>query len=351
MLLGSFKERFPALVASLLNARRSRRLAHAYLVHGDSHQLRESFAPALAQLFACTSPGTDGSACGVCPSCDRIVRGVYPEMHELRPTGKMRFIRVGDRVNPDPNTLRWFEDQFYYTADAASPCKIGIIHEADRMNTEAQNAFLKTLEEPPPQTYFILTTGNPSALLPTTRSRCQSLTILENRADFDFSGFERLLGHLRVLTLIAPGKLVVAEQCAEAIIELAGTLRAESEQRAEEEWSGQLTMSKELEPSGRKRIEEQFQAAAAAEYLRLRGYFLAALHTWFAQLYQLSCGADPASLANPEFFEKDIPQPLPEEDSCRLMLQYADDLLFNLRFNVDEELAVRVFCLNVALKS
>lgn len=350
MLLASFEERFPALIASLRNARRGSRLAHAYLVHGDSHRLREDFAFVLARLLACISP-VDGAPCGECSSCRRIEKGIYPEMHLLRPTGKMRFIRVGERVNPEPNTLRWFEDQFYYTADALSPCKIGVIHDADRMNTEAQNAFLKTLEEPPPQTYFILTTGNPSALLPTTRSRCQTLTVLENRADFDFSGFESLLAQLRQLTVAASGKLIAAEQCAREIIGLAGHLRAEAEQRAEEEWSGQLAVAKELEPAARKRIEEQFQAAAAAEYLRLRGYFLGALHTWFAQLYQLSCGAEFATLANPEFLAAGVPEPLPEEERCLKMVQYAEDLQFNLRFNVDEDLAIRVFCLNTALKS
>jgi len=352
MLLASFKERFPVMVSSLLNARRGDRLAHAYLVHGDNHLVREDFAAALAQLLVCRQPGPDGMPCGNCHSCQTIARGVYPELHMLRPSGKMRFIKVGDRVNPDPNTLRWFEDQFYYTADASSPCKIGIIHDADRMNDEAQNAFLKTLEEPPPETYFILTTGNPAALLPTTRSRCQTLMILENRAEFDFSGFDDLLVQLHALTTLAQGKLVAAEKCVEIIILLAGTLKAEAEKRAEEEWSAQLEMAKELEPPARKRIEEQYQAAGVAEYLRLRQYFLAAIHTWFAQLYQLGNGIAPDHLANPEFFAKvGIPQPLPSADAGRLMLQHTDDLLFNLIFNVDEDLALRCWGLNVALKS
>jgi len=352
MFLASFKDRFPVIVSSLLNARRGGRMAHAYLLHGDSHQLRESFAPALAQLLACLKPGADGMPCGECASCRRIANGSYPEMHLLRPSGKMRFIKVGDRTNPEPNTLRWFEEQFYFTADAGSPCKVGIIHDADRMNTEAQNAFLKTLEEPPPQTFFILTTGNPAALLPTTRSRCQTLMLLENRTEFDFSGFDGVVAQLHQLTTQARGKLVLAERSASAIIALAGNLKSEAEKRAAEEWSEQLEISKELEPPARKRIEEQFQAVGAAEYLRLRHYFLAAIHTWFAQLFQLACGADPAHLSNPEFFQDSgIPDPLPDEETARMMLQHTDDLLFNLIFNVDEDLAIRTFCLNIALKS
>ena len=263
----------------------------------------------------------------------------------------MRFIKVGDRINPDPNTLRWFEDQFYLTADISSPCKIGIIYDADRMNTEAQNAFLKTLEEPPPQSFFILTPGNPAALLPTTRSRCQTLMLLENRTEFDFSGCAELLKLLQELTFNARGKLVAAEKCAAGIIALAGNLKAEAETRAAEEWSAQLENAKELESSAKKRIEEQFQAVAAAEYLRLRHYFLSAIHTWFAQIYQLGSGVEPVHLANPEFFEGANLSGLPDEESSGMMLRHCDDLLFNLIFNVDEELAFRTFALNVALRS
>ncbi len=351
MLYKNYEEKFPVLIQSLKNARRSNRMAHAYLIHGDSHSVREEFAMLVAMFNLCRNIRADGAPCCSCDICDKLRRGVYPELHQLRPSGKMRFIKVGDRVNPEPNTLRWFEELFYLTTTSAYSRKVGIIYDADRMNTEAQNAFLKTLEEPPPNSFFILTTGNPSALLPTTRSRCQTLMILENRTEFEFEGFRDLLNALDKLTFAARGKLVLAEHCAEEVLRVAGTLKAQAKSASEQEWNDQLAMSAEMEAAGRKRIEEQFQAAAAAEYLRLRMFFLGAIHTWFAQLCLLATGSEMKHLANPEFFDGvKLPEKL-HEDTIFNAIKFADDLIFNLRFNVDEDLAIRTFCLNVAIKA
>lgn len=350
MLFRKYNEKFPVLTGALINARKANKLAHAYLIYGDNHILREEFAILTAQVALCHSPAPDGSPCEQCDICDKLSRGTYPELNTLRPSGKMRFIKVGDRVNPEPNTLRWFEDIFYKTTTSQYNHKVGIIYDCDRMNNEAQNAFLKTLEEPPPETFFILTTGNPSALLPTTRSRCQQLMVLENRTEFDFEGFELLRQSLHKLYFEAENHLEKAEQCTSAILAVAGSLKAQADASAQEEWSSQLEISKELEAPARKRIEEQYSAASVAEYLRLRGFFLGAIHTWFAMLFQLSCGADAEHLANQEFFEETgVPENLDVKRASKT-LKFAEDLIFNLRFNVNENLAIRTFCLNVALK-
>ncbi|MDD3118729.1 MAG: hypothetical protein PHQ27_06095 [Victivallales bacterium] len=349
MQFADYETRFPALVRALKNARNTNRMSHAYLLHGDNHRLREDFAVKLAMLHLCDHRLPDGSPCGVCAICDKLQRGVYPELHQLRPSGKMRFIKVGSRINPDPNTLRWFEDLFYLTTNSAYAQKVGIVYDVDRMNQEAQTAFLKTLEEPPPNTFFILTTGNPAALLPTTRSRCQTLMMLENRTEFDFSGCPELLNALAHLSFKARGRLAAAEHCAAEVIRLAGTLKAQANTAAEQEWSNQLALSEQLEPAARKRIEEQFQAAAVAEYLRLRMFFLSAMHTWFAQLYLLASGATMEQLPNPDFFAAVEMPASPDEDFAYHAMKFADELIFNLRFNVDESLALRTFCLNVAV--
>lgn len=350
-LLEKYESRFPAVLTALGNARRAGRMAHAYLLHGDNHLVREEFAILVAQTLLCLNPGRDsGKPCGVCQVCDKLSRGVYPELSELRPSGKMRLIKVGDRVNPEPNTLRWFEDVFYKTTTSQFQWKIGILHDVDRMNAESQNAFLKTLEEPPRNSSFILTTGNPSALLPTTRSRCQTLMVLENRVEFDFEGMEVLLQNLRKLSFDARGKLPEAEQCCGGIMAVASSLKAQANARAEEEWQDKREAVKELESGVRKRVEEQFDSAAAAEYLRLRSIFLGAIHSWFAQLFHLASGATADTLGNPEFFQG-LSLPPPDEAFALRALGHAESLNYNLRFNVDEELAVRCFCLNVALKS
>ena len=217
------------------------------------------------------------------------------------------------------------------------------------MNTQSQNAFLKTLEEPPRDTLFILATGNPSALLPTTRSRCQALVLLENRCDFDFENNNELFAALAKLQFRSKNNMVSTEQCAAEIITITKNLKDSAAERVESEWEEKLQFAQELEPPMRKRIIAQFEAAASGEYIRERNYLISALHTWFAQTYLLSCGAKPEDVANPEIFENlEIPQKINEEDAYKA-LQAVDKLLYELRFNVNEELALRSFCLNVTI--
>lgn len=87
----------------------------------------------------------------------------HPDLFHLRPTGKMRIISV-DNTRDLISELNRSSNQ--------GGAKVAIIHEADRMRKQAANAFLKTLEEPPPGTYVLLVTTRPYATLATIRSRC-----------------------------------------------------------------------------------------------------------------------------------------------------------------------------------
>jgi DNA polymerase-3 subunit delta' len=87
----------------------------------------------------------------------------HPDLFHLRPTGKARIITV-DKTRELIATLNRTSNQ--------GGCKVAIVHEADRMRKEAANAFLKTLEEPPPETYLFLLSEKPYSLLATIRSRC-----------------------------------------------------------------------------------------------------------------------------------------------------------------------------------
>jgi len=89
--------------------------------------------------------------------------GIHPDLFHLRPTGKARIITV-EKTRELISIINRTSNQ--------GGCKVAIIHEADRMRKEAANAFLKTLEEPPPDTFILLTTARPFSLLATIRSRC-----------------------------------------------------------------------------------------------------------------------------------------------------------------------------------
>ena len=131
-------------------------------------------ATALAQALNCQSPvgslqsaGID--ACGTCAACTRITRGVHPDVLVVEPgdTGSIKIEQVRDVV--DRAGYRPFEGKR----------RVVVIDEADALLPAAQNALLKTLEEPPSMSVFVLVTARPDVLLPTVRSRCIRLWFAE----------------------------------------------------------------------------------------------------------------------------------------------------------------------------
>lgn len=344
------RSRYPELLARLEHARKNGRLTHAFLIQGGSDREREEFTIALSQLAACPA-SENGRPCNICRVCRGLEDGSYPELYTLTPVGKMYQIQVGDRVNPEPNTLRHFEDRFFLTSTSEAHRKIGVIRDADRMNDEAQNALLKTLEEPPPETLILLTTGNPASLLPTTRSRCQTLTLPGNRCEMDFAGADEVFDALWKLFFESDGDLARAEEGAGQLIRTAGSLSADAAGKIEREWEPRMSSAARAgDPALVKRLEKQQQNMADGAYRRERARFLAAIHAFCAQLFLLSQHADFADLPNPECFAGHaIPAEIPPERAARA-LHEAEELLYTLRFNVNEELALRTFAVNLASK-
>ena len=349
MFFDDFPRRFPPVARGLLHSARQGRLEGSYLIYGDDPAWRQAGARFLAALAVCRNPRSDGAPCGECRVCRQIAESSYAELYELSPSGKAGYIRVGDADNPEPNTLRWFEEQFHLSSSADDGRKIGIIHDADAMNDEAQNALLKTLEEPGPGVIFILTTGNPAALLPTTRSRCQLLPVLTNTMRYDFEGHEELAKLLGELLFECGDDLPRAAGIADAMLELAGKLAGDSADRAENLWKNRLEQAEMLEDrSLAKRIAEQRDNAAASWYLKLRKQLLSLIHTFCAQSFLWSVTHNRETLPNPELFDGlDLPEQ-PDRERLRRALDEADKLLFRLRFQIDEQLAVRAFVLNTA---
>jgi DNA polymerase-3 subunit delta' len=139
-------------------------------------------AVAVAQLLNCLAPSGSQSiaseaslagyggprhsredACGECAACRRIARGVHADILMVEPgdTGVIRVDQVREAI--ERSAYRPFEGRR----------RVVIVDNADAAMPEAQNALLKTLEEPPPASTFILVTSRPDTLLPTVRSRCQ----------------------------------------------------------------------------------------------------------------------------------------------------------------------------------
>jgi DNA polymerase-3 subunit delta' len=152
------------LVGLLTRSIRENTLPPSLIFAGPAGVGKRLVAVSTAQALNCTNP-KDGDACGVCAACTRIARGVHPDVLLVEPgeTGSIKIERVREIV--DSVGYRPFEGRR----------RVVIIDEADALMPGAQNALLKTLEEPPSLSSFILVTSAPDTLLATVRSRCPRL--------------------------------------------------------------------------------------------------------------------------------------------------------------------------------
>ena len=146
------------------------RLGHAYLFAGDQLEELESPARTLAKTLNCQNPVKTGGAatdcCDDCLSCRKIDSDTHADIHWARPESKSRVITIDQtRELMREIQLKPTEAQF----------KVAIISAADRLNPQAANAFLKTLEEPPQKSVLILLSTEPQRILETILSRCLRL--------------------------------------------------------------------------------------------------------------------------------------------------------------------------------
>ena len=137
------------------------RVSHAYIIAGEEGSGRNTLAYCFAKTLQCESGGTE--ACGTCKSCKQAESGNHPDIIYISTEGD-NIISVGK-----------IRDQLVGSMEIkpySSRYKIYIIKEAEKMMEDAQNALLKTIEEPPEYGIVIIITSQPEKLLPTIRSRC-----------------------------------------------------------------------------------------------------------------------------------------------------------------------------------
>lgn len=150
-------------LADWARRREQQRLPHALLLGGAVGIGKERLARALLEWLLCEQPG-GGLACGRCRACHLSVSGSHPDYFRLTPEEPGKPIKV-DQVR----ALAEFAER---TAQYGGP-RVALVMPAEAMNRNAQNALLKTLEEPGENTLLLLASHQPGLLLPTIRSRCQ----------------------------------------------------------------------------------------------------------------------------------------------------------------------------------
>ncbi|HEY5707969.1 MAG TPA: DNA polymerase III subunit gamma/tau [Solirubrobacterales bacterium] len=184
------------VVRTLRNAVEQGKVHHAYLFVGSRGTGKTSMAKILARSLNCERGGPTVTPCGECESCTTIASGVSIDVIEMdaasnRSVDDVRDLR--ERVAYAPTGGRW---------------KVYILDEAHMLTKEAWNAFLKTLEEPPPNTVFVLATTEAHKVMPTIADRCQ-------RFDFQRPSLEQIS---EVLTRVAAAEGIEAEDAAVAMI-------------------------------------------------------------------------------------------------------------------------------------
>jgi DNA polymerase-3 subunit delta' len=256
------------------------RLGHAYLFTGHQLSLLESVARTLAKTLNCRQPvrrspsGPPLDCCDKCLACRRIDEHNFADVHWARPESKSRIIKV-EQVRDLMHEIQ--------LKPAEAEYKVAIIVAADRLNAQSANAFLKTLEEPPPKSVIILLTTEPQRLLETIVSRCLRL---------NFSGDDaQLLSDAQLEWLKGFSEVAAAEQKSllgryrllGVLLKRLGEIKSDIE--AAQTAQSPLEKYDNADPEIREKWEDELAAAIEAEYRLQRSDLLAAVHWWLRDVW------------------------------------------------------------------
>jgi len=170
------------ITTTLKNAILNNHLAHAFLFCGPRGVGKTTCARILAKTINCTNITKDGEACNECDSCTSFEKGASLNIHELDAAS-----------NNSVDDIRSLVEQVRF-APQAGKYKVYIVDEVHMLSASAFNAFLKTLEEPPPYAIFILATTEKHKILPTILSRCQIFDFKRITANDTVEHLEEIIG-------------------------------------------------------------------------------------------------------------------------------------------------------------
>lgn len=287
------------------------RLAHAYLFSGHDAEELEGAAATLAKVLNCAQPvrarsGAAIDSCDQCDSCRRVDTGNHPDVQWIRAESKLRIISI-DQIRELLQTV--------HLKPTFGGYKIAVLTATDRLNTQAANAFLKTLEEPPERTVFILLTTDISRVLETILSRCLRLNFAGDHA-LKLSDQERawLEGFATEASGEKPG-LFRRYRLLDSLLERLSSLKKEVEEILTEASPLGRSDTKEVDPGLRKRWEDELDAGIEAEYRRKRTEALTVIHWWLRDVWLLAAHRQTASLASDDGPDREM---APAEATDRL---------------------------------
>lgn len=329
-------------VAQLLQRSLARgRLAHAYLFNGLDLGELELMAATLAKTLNCEQPGTGPlgvplDSCDACSSCRRIDARMHPDVQWIRPESKLRIITI-DQMRELMHAIQLKPTEAAY--------KVSVIVAADRLNVQAANAFLKTLEEPPPRSIVILLSTEPQQVLETILSRCLRLTFagepslpedaswLKEFAQVAATGETGLIARYQLLGILLNHLNQVKAQTQTA-------LSAQSP----------LERYDDIDAKLKERWEDELTAGVEAEYRRQRSDVIRLLQSWLRDVWLETLQAGRELRCFPEWlsFAQAVAKRISTNQALE-NLEALEQLQRVLNTNVQEALALEVALLRLKL--
>ncbi|HKW28553.1 MAG TPA: DNA polymerase III subunit [Verrucomicrobiae bacterium] len=318
------------------------RLGHAYLFTGHRLEELESIARTLAKTLNCRKPvktgGVATDCCDECLSCRKIDHETHTDIHWARPESKSRVVTV--------EQMRDLMREIQLKSTEAD-WKAAIIAAADRLNPQAANAFLKTLEEPPAKSVLILLSTEPQRILETILSRCLRLNFsTESRYEPDAAQSE-WLARFGALAAGEQRSLLGRYRLLDVLLQKLGEIRT----RVDEALTARSPLQRydDVEKDLRERWEDELAAAIEAEYRRQRADLLRLVQWWLRDVWltTLAVGRELLNfpqMAGAEAVAKKI---TPHQALANLQtLEQTQRLLYT---NVQEALALEVGLLKLHL--
>jgi len=250
------------------------RPAHGYLIVGSVRGAAMDLTMRILQTLFCQ---TGDKPCGSCDGCRRVTQRIEPDIHWIFPEKKSRVISA-DQIR---NKLIYEVTQTAFS----SGWKAGVLVGADRLNDASANAFLKTLEEPPEKTLFLLLSDTPQQMLPTIVSRCQRIDLTDIR-ELSEPWKSRVIE-----TLSSPlwGRPMENLAMANVLFSVLVDIKEKAAQMVTDEGKNEDKTEED---------DDVFDAKVNARYREMRTDFLLTLLRWFRDLLMLQAGGDDALVFN-----------------------------------------------------
>lgn len=254
------------------------RLGHGYLFNGHQLEELERIARTLAKTLNCQQPlkqnGVAVDCCDTCLVCRKIEHGNHADVHWVRPESKSRIVTV-DQMRELMREIQLKPTEAEY--------KVGVVVAADRLKTEAANAFLKTLEEPPAKSILILLTTEPQRILETILSRCL-------RLNFASAGSRQLdpaqmewLARFSEMAAVEQKSLLGRYRLMDVLLKRLNALKTGIEESLTAR--SPLQHYKEADKQVLEKWEDELTAAIEAEYRRQRSDLLGLLQWWLRDVW------------------------------------------------------------------